>query len=182
MPGGLQQLFIDGKEHLPKGVDAADGQIAARQLQHQRVTGLGEQIGTHPKEAEEQEEHIDAYPQEQAVSSHFASLLPVALPHTPGQQGVDPHASAHTQGDDEHLDGKGQSQGVHGIVPHTRHLCRVLHGADEVAVHDVVASLDDQGTDEGMPRERRSFGMGVTAIGLALSGLDVGFLILKPPE
>jgi len=34
----------------------------------------------------------------------------------------------------------------------------------------------------GMPRARRSLGIGVTAIGLALSGLDVGFLILKPPE
>lgn len=117
MTGGLEQLLIDGKEHLPKGVDTADGQIAPCQLQHQRVTGLGEQIGTHPKEAEEQEEHIDAHPQEQAVPSHFASLFSVALPHTPSQQGVAPHASAHTQGDDEHLDGKGQGQSVHGVVP-----------------------------------------------------------------
>ena len=53
MTGGLEQLLIDGKEHLPKGVDTADGQIAPCQLQHQRVTGLGEQIGTHPKESKE---------------------------------------------------------------------------------------------------------------------------------
>ena len=96
-------------------------------------------MGTKDAENHKNGRNDDA--EKDAVARRPRDPLFVLLPQLARKHGADADTGADAKGDDQHLDGEGEGQGVDGELSSVDHTAAVGHSRDEHAVDDVVHRL-----------------------------------------
>ena len=138
--GGLQQPLAQNGCEAADTEHAADAGVDNAALHGLRVVGLNGKIGAHAEQTEQHEQHHGNGHQHDAVSGGAVGGLLIFLTQTLGKQGVDAHADAHGEADQQVLDGEGQRQRRHRALRHLRNVDAVNH---------VVKRLHQHGYDHG---------------------------------
>ena len=138
--GGLQQPLAQNGCEAADAEHAADAGVDNAALHGFRVGGLNGKVGTHAEQTEQHEQHHGNGHQHDAVSGGAVGGLLIFLTQTLGKQGVDAHADAHGEADQQVLDGEGQRQRRHRALRHLRNVDAVNH---------VVKRLHQHGYDHG---------------------------------
>ena len=152
--GGLDQTLAGHRQKNAYAGPADDGEIGGAVVHNAGNVGLDgvEQPGT----GQAQNGKYQAAHKLQHHAVHGGAVGPflILLAQAAGEQGVDAHAGAHRHGDHQVLHRKGQRHRVQRVLAQLGH---------EIAVHNVVAGLDQHRHNHGQRHVQQQLVLGHNA-------------------
>ena len=148
--GGEQALHGDLAEHA-EGQAAYNGHVVHSVLDHGFILGLHGEEGAGAENAEQEEQHIAAGDDEDAVVCHAVGMFRILCAQGAGDQGVDAHAHARGKADHQVLRREGQGNGVQRLLG---------NHADEHGVYNIIERLHQHGNYDGQRHGRNQLADG----------------------